>query len=75
MPVDIAENVLYAAGLYLAAGVVFALLFFAVGLRRVDATASNGPLSFKVLILPGVIALWPLLLALCLVVRPIGDRT
>jgi hypothetical protein len=74
MPIDIAEKVLYVAGMYLAAGVMFALLFFAIGLRRVDATAANGLLGFKVLILPGVIVLWPLLLALWLAASANGDR-
>jgi hypothetical protein len=75
MPVEIAEKVLTIAALYLAAGGLFALAFFAVGLSRIDTTASAGPLRFKLLILPGVIALWPLLLTLWLAARPLGGRS
>lgn len=48
---------------YLAAGGVFALLFFARGgLGRVDPAAGGSSRGFRVLILPATVALWPLLL-------------
>jgi hypothetical protein len=47
---------------YTAAGVVFALCFIVRGLPRVDAAASKMPWSARLLILPGVTALWPLML-------------
>ena len=75
MPVEIAEKVLSVAGLYLAGGVAFAFAFFALGLRRVDEAAANGRLGFKLLILPGVVAIWPLLLWTWILARPPGDRT
>jgi hypothetical protein len=74
MPVEIAEKVLSFAALYVAAGVLFALVFFVAGLRRIDETAARGPWRFKLLILPGVVALWPVLLAKWLVARPAGER-
>jgi len=33
------------------------------GLRRFDASAGTGPWGFRVLISPGLVALWPWLLA------------
>ena len=57
----VAEWLVGAAGLYLAAGVVFAVPFVAVGVGRVDRVAERGTLGFRLIILPGVVALWPLL--------------
>lgn len=56
------RTTLAAAGAYLALGVVFAVAFQSVGLARVDAAARGAGWSFRVLITPGVIALWPVLL-------------
>ena len=47
---------------YLALGVVVAAWLQCGGLKRVDATASQGPWGFRVLITPGLILLWPFLL-------------
>jgi hypothetical protein len=49
------------AGIYAAVGVVFAVPFVLRGAGRVDAAARGGSWGFRVLILPGVAALWPLL--------------
>jgi hypothetical protein len=49
-------------GGYLALGVVFALVFVAAGAGRVDTHARGGSWGFRLLILPGAAALWPLLL-------------
>jgi len=43
--------------------VLFACFFqFAGGQRRVDAAAGGASLGFRLLITPGLIALWPVLL-------------
>ena len=60
--VDIAEGFVTALGLYLALGVVFAVAFVAAGARRLDPQAAKGSLGFKLLILPGAVLLWPILL-------------
>jgi hypothetical protein len=60
--VDIAEGIVGAAGLYLLAGLAFALAFVTVGVSRVDPAARGGTWGFRVLILPGAAVLWPLLL-------------
>ena len=47
---------------YLAFGLIFGVAFVAVGIHRVDAQAKGSSIAFRVIILPGVAALWPLLL-------------
>lgn len=49
-------------GLYLTVGLVFAVAFAARGASRVDHNAKGGPLGFRLLIVPGAAALWPVLL-------------
>jgi hypothetical protein len=51
-----------ALGLYAAAGLLFALPFLAWGLPRIDTAARGTSLAFRLIILPGAIALWPVLL-------------
>ena len=48
--------------LYALAGLAFALVFVARGVPRVDPAASGAPLGFRLLVLPGVAAVWPLFL-------------
>lgn len=52
----------YGAGFYVAAGMLFGLWFIASGVRRIDPAAIGTGLGFRMLILPGATALWPLLL-------------
>ncbi len=58
----LAHTIVDAVALYLAVGAVFALPFVVVGVGRVDPDARHGTFGFRVLILPGVVLLWPLLL-------------
>lgn len=53
---------LWIAGLYAAVGLAFAAVFVAIGIGRVDPVAQHAPLGFRLLVLPGCAALWPLLL-------------
>lgn len=62
MPAAIANIVLLVAGTYAALGIVFAVAFVSRGVSRVDHAADHAPWSFRLIILPGVAALWPLLL-------------
>jgi hypothetical protein len=48
--------------LYAAAGVVFAAAFVTWGIQRMDPVAQHAPLGFRLIVLPGAAALWPLLL-------------
>lgn len=54
--------ILDGAALYAIAGVVFALVFLLLGLTRIDHGAKEAGLGFRMMILPGLIALWPLML-------------
>lgn len=50
------------AEIYAGLGVVFAVPFVVAGAGRVDPAARDGTWGFRVLIFPGAVALWPLLL-------------
>ena len=43
-------------------GLVFALAFVSVGIATVDPVARGATIGFRLMILPGVTALWPLFL-------------
>lgn len=58
-----AELVLLAAAGYLGAGLVFGVAFVAAGVARIDPAARGTSAAFRLLILPGSVALWPLLAA------------
>lgn len=47
--------------LYAGAGLVFALFFVTRGVGRVDPVARESTWGFRLIIVPGVVALWPLL--------------
>ncbi|GJM21606.1 MAG: hypothetical protein DHS20C15_15210 [Planctomycetota bacterium] len=52
---------LSASGVYVALGLLFALAFVIAGAQRIDPDARGGSWGFKLAVLPGVCALWPLL--------------
>ena len=60
MPLEIAQFVVAAFEAYALAGVGFALLFLPRAVARLDPRVAGAPKSLRLLILPGVIALWPL---------------
>lgn len=62
MGVDIVHGTLAAAAIYLAIGVLAGVPFVLVGIGRIDPAAKAAPWSFRLLVLPGVVALWPLLM-------------
>ena len=47
---------------YAAVGVVFAIAFVSKGISQIDPIAKGSGAGFRLIILPGVSALWPLLL-------------
>jgi hypothetical protein len=47
---------------YLFSGTVFALAFVIWGVQRIDEEAERSGIGFRLMIVPGVIALWPVLL-------------
>jgi len=58
----IASIILILLGVYLACGSVFAIPFCLVGVKRIDPHAAHGSWGFRLLIVPGTTAFWPLLL-------------
>ena len=54
---------LAAVAIYVALGLLFAVAFVTSGVARVDPAAQGATAGFRIVILPGVIALWPLLAA------------
>jgi hypothetical protein len=48
--------------IYLALGAAFAVPFIAIGVQRVDPAAADASWGFRLVILPGTVLLWPLLL-------------
>src|SRR5437660_1991708 len=58
----IAAALLILLGAYLACGLVFAIPFALVGVKKIDPHAAHGSWGFRMLIIPGTMALWPLLL-------------
>lgn len=58
----IAAVFLIGLGVYLACGLVFAIPFALAGVKRIDPHAAHGSWGFRLLIIPGTMAFWPLLL-------------
>jgi hypothetical protein len=48
-------------GLYLLAGCVFASVFHAGPIKKVDHAVDGASVGFRILITPGLVALWPLM--------------
>jgi len=58
----IAAVFLVLLGAYLACGFAFAIPFALVGVKKIDPHAAHGSWGFRLLIIPGTMAFWPLLL-------------
>ena len=59
---SVAEWLVTALVGYTALGVIFAIPFAFRGVDMIDPAARNGTWGFRVLIFPGSVALWPILL-------------
>ncbi|GAB5518695.1 MAG: hypothetical protein RhofKO_09460 [Rhodothermales bacterium] len=51
-----------ALGIYVLLGLVFAIVFVTKGAAAIDPNAQEGTWGFKLLIIPGAMAMWPWLL-------------
>lgn len=58
----VAQWVVNLTMVYAAMGLIFAVFFVCFGVGRIDASAKGAPIFFRLLILPGAAALWPVLL-------------
>jgi hypothetical protein len=54
--------ILAIVALYLFAGLVFAIPFVIKGVTKIDEGAHGSTWGFRIIIIPGVIVFWPLLL-------------
>ena len=58
---EVAEGILRAVTLWLYVGAAVASIFLTVGIDRIDEDA-RGAYVFRVLLIPGILLLWPLVL-------------
>ncbi len=56
-----AQIVLGFAGIYFALGIFFAIYFVFFGVAKIDSVTKGASIAFRTLIIPGSVALWPLL--------------
>ena len=57
------ETLLIIAAVYLLVGVLFVIPFLMKGLNKIDGGAHGSTIGFKIIIIPGVIVFWPVLLS------------
>jgi len=50
-------------GTYFSCGLLFAVPFVVKGMRKIDPRAAHSTWGFRLLIIPGTAALWPILIA------------
>ena len=62
MTPDVVHGALFALATYLVIGSVVAVPFVIFDIGRIDPAAKAAPLTFRALVLPGVVAMWPLML-------------
>lgn len=60
--IDIAPWLVRGLGAYAAVGLLFGVAFVARGVDRIDAGAHGAGWGFRLIVLPGAVAFWPLLL-------------
>ena len=58
----VAKAIVYGLEVYLGLGLVFASVFVWVGVQSLDSEAQGSRIGFRLLILPGGAAFWPMLL-------------
>ena len=49
-------------GVYLLIGLLFSIPFYLQGMKKVDAETQQSGMVFKLIIFPGILAFWPVLL-------------
>jgi hypothetical protein len=58
----ILQLILLLVGIYILAGLLFAIAFVLKGVDQIDETAAGASWGFRVIIIPGTAVFWPLLL-------------
>jgi len=62
MSETVAKASVYFLEAYAGLGLIFALPFVFIGVQHLDSEAQGSGVGFRLLILPGAAALWPMLL-------------
>lgn len=62
MSSTLANGLVALLGLYVLAGLLVGIPFVLRGVQRIDPVAGESTRGFRLIILPGVVALWPLIL-------------
>ena len=57
-----AKTIVYTLAVYASLGLVFAVPFVWLGVQRLDSEAQGSGTGFRLLILPGIAAFWPMFL-------------
>ena len=57
-----AKAIVYTLAIYAGLGLLFAMPFVCFGVQRSDSEAQGSGVGFRLLILPGIAAFWPLFL-------------
>jgi hypothetical protein len=65
----LAELVTMLMSAYAMIGALFAIAFLTRGITRVDPVAKGSTRGFKLIVFPGIVALWPVLLQRWIVSR------
>lgn len=60
--ITIIQVILWLIAAYLGCGIVFSIAFLRKGIQLIDENARHSSIGFRLIILPGIIALWPFLL-------------
>lgn len=56
------EIILWLVSAYLICGFIFAIPFVLIGVSKIDEAAMGSSAGFRIIIIPGVMVFWPLLL-------------
>jgi hypothetical protein len=72
---EAAQQIWLAVGVYLCCGLVVGLFAVLFGLKRIDPAMAPTPARVRLLILPGLIALWPLIVLRLVGVRAKEDQS
>ena len=60
--VSVAQLIIVIVKGYLFCGLIFAIPFIMFGIQRVDPSAKNSTIPFRLMVLPGITLFWPFLL-------------
>ena len=75
MTVELAQASVDVIGAYFVIGAAFAFVFLSFGLRRLDPDRRVGSVRFKLLIAPGIVVLWPVMIVLWAAGAESNDET